>query len=159
MGWNYLWLHHWSFQMDKWLHSALNNGCNYVSMLGLEGIHICKKGPRPYCIATRRSPLPQSTTSSGGCRCLTRHSTQPSLMVTCHSRHAATQLGFPATSTHQSKLPVQICHSTGEAQSLTFQELGTFIWIFFSCYFYKHVFSGRWNWSNTCNSLKWCIYV
>ena len=43
--------------MDKWFHSTYNNGCNYISMMGLKLIHVRKGGfwysvPSPNCIIT-----------------------------------------------------------------------------------------------------------
>ena len=37
--------HRWSFGMDKLFHPTLNNGCNYLSMLGLKLNHDRKRGP------------------------------------------------------------------------------------------------------------------
>ena len=33
-------------EMDKWFHSTLYNGCNYLSVLGIKLIHVSKRGPR-----------------------------------------------------------------------------------------------------------------
>ena len=37
-------LHRWSLTVGKWFHPALNNGCNFSSMLGLKVIHVREKG-------------------------------------------------------------------------------------------------------------------
>ena len=50
MGWNYLSipklqrLNRWSLGMDKLFPPMLDNGCNYLSMLGLKLNHVSKKG-------------------------------------------------------------------------------------------------------------------
>ena len=52
MGWNYLSIpklqrcNRWSLGMDKWFHTTLYNGCNYLSMLGLKLNHVSKRGRR-----------------------------------------------------------------------------------------------------------------
>ena len=35
-----------SLGIDKWFHTILYDGCNYLSMLGLKSIHVSKRGPR-----------------------------------------------------------------------------------------------------------------
>ena len=51
MGWNYLsipklqWCHCWSLGRDKLFHPTLYNGCNYLSMQGLNSIHVSKRAP------------------------------------------------------------------------------------------------------------------
>ena len=37
---------HISLGMDNWFHPILQNGCNYLSILGLNSIHINEKGPK-----------------------------------------------------------------------------------------------------------------
>ena len=50
-GFNYLsipnlqWCNRWSLGMDKLFHPPLYNGYNYLSILGLQLIHICEWGP------------------------------------------------------------------------------------------------------------------
>ena len=36
----------WSLGMDKWIHPTLDNGCNYLSMLGLKLNHARKRSPQ-----------------------------------------------------------------------------------------------------------------
>ena len=38
-------LHRWSLGIDKQFHSTLCNGCNFVSMLGLQLNHVSERGP------------------------------------------------------------------------------------------------------------------
>ena len=63
MGWNYLSipklqrLHRWSLGMDKWFHSTLYNGCNYLSMLGLKLNHVSKRGPWWLCVKSPKKVL------------------------------------------------------------------------------------------------------
>ena len=51
MGWDYLPIHklqrynRWSLGMDKWFHPTPYSTCNYLSMLGLQLIHVNKKAP------------------------------------------------------------------------------------------------------------------
>ena len=51
MRWNYVSIpklqrcNRWSLGMDKYLHTTLYNGCNYLSMLGLKLNHVSKRGP------------------------------------------------------------------------------------------------------------------
>ena len=40
------WLHIWGLAMNMEFRPTINNGCNYLSMLGLQLIHVSKRGSR-----------------------------------------------------------------------------------------------------------------